>query len=108
MNEDQIGRMSQQVADAAVPDTVQVRLRQARHSAVAQSTNSEKSQGRILALVWSHPKFALASLAVLVLIGVAVIQQQQNQRDVAIDIALLSSDVPMEFLLESAMLDVSE
>ncbi|MGL6040577.1 MAG: DUF3619 family protein [Deefgea sp.] len=108
MNEDQIGRMSQQVADAAVPDTVQVRLRQARHSAVAQSASSEKSQGRILALVWGHPKFALASLAVLVLIGVAVIQQQQNQRDVAIDIALLSSDVPMEFLLESAMLDVSE
>lgn len=108
MNEDQIGRMSQQVADAAVPDTVQVRLRQARHAALAQSTSSEKSQGRILALVWSHPKFALASLAVLVLIGVAVTQQQQNQRDVAIDIALLSSDVPMEFLLESAMLDVSE
>nr|WP_314899567.1 DUF3619 family protein [uncultured Deefgea sp.] len=108
MNEDQIGRMSQQVADAAVPDAVQVRLRQARQNAVAQSNSSKNSPSGILAMVCSHPKFALASLAVLLLMWVAVIQQQQNQRDVAIDIALLSSDVPMELLLESAMLDASE
>lgn len=108
MNEDQLGRMSQQIADAPLADAVQIRLRQARQAAVAQTTNSKKLSGGVLVMVWNHPKIALASLAVLLLMGVAVIQKQQNQRDVAIDIALLSSDVPMEMLLDVAMLEAEK
>lgn len=108
MNEEQIGRISQQVADANVPDAVQIRLRQARQAAVAQSASAQTARAGITVLVLRHPKFALASLMLLFALGFSLVQQQQNQRDVAIDIALLSSDVPMELLLESAMLDASE
>ena len=109
MNEDQIGRMSQQVADAAVPDTVQVRLRQARQAAVAQSTLPKARHHGVMALVLSYPKFALASLALVLVIGVYWAQQQQQfQRDAAIDIALLSSDVPMDLLLEPSLIEAGE
>ena len=108
MNEEEFGRLSQKIADAPVPDAVQNRLQQARQAALAHGAQSMSARGGLIALVLSHPKFALASLALLLAVGFAVLQQQRSQQDVAIDIALLSSDVPMEMLLDAAMLEAQE
>ncbi|MBM5572507.1 MULTISPECIES: DUF3619 family protein [Deefgea] len=108
MNEEEFGRLSQKIADAPVPESVQNRLRQARQAALAHGAQSMATRGGWIALVLSYPKFALTSLALLLAIGLAVLQQQRSQPDAAIDIALLSSDVPMEMLLDAAMLEAQE
>jgi len=108
MNEDQMGRMSQHIADAPVPDAIQIRLRQARQVAVAQSVSAKGVPHGAMAVVLRYPRFAMASLALLLVMGVFWGQQQQHQRDAAIDIALLSSDVPMDILLEPSLLEAGE
>lgn len=107
MNEDQIGRMSQHIADAPVPDAIEVRLRQARQAAVAQSASAKGVPHGAMAVVLRYPRFAMASLALVLVMGVFWVQQQQ-QRDAAIDIALLSSDVPLDILLEPSLLEAGE
>ena len=108
MNEDQIGRMSLHIADAPVPDAIQVRLRQARQAAVAQSASAKGVPHGAIAVVLRYPRFAMATLALALVMGVFWVQQQQHQRDAAIDIALLSSDVPMDILLEPSLLEAGE
>lgn len=103
MNEEQIGSMSRQIADAPVPESVRLRLLQSRQAALAQQ--GVASRGNVLVLLRRHPALSLASLVLLLMIAFTFLQQQQRKDDVAIDVALLSSDVPMEALLDPALLD---
>lgn len=104
MNDKQIGRLSQQVADAPVPESVRLRLLKSRQAALAGQSRTA-SHGHVLAIVRQHPVLSLASLALLLMIGFTCLQQQQRQNDVAIDVALLTSDVPMDILLDPTLLD---
>lgn len=103
MNEEEIGRLSQKIADAPVPASVGARLRDARQAAVAAHRRTER--GNVLVLLRQHPALSLAGLALLLMIAFTFVQQQQRKNDVAIDVALLTSDVPMEALLDPALLD---
>jgi hypothetical protein len=103
MNEENIGRLSQKIADAPVPEGVRARLQQSRQAALAAHSRTER--GNVLVLLRQHPALSLASLALLLMIAFTFLQQQQRKNDVAIDVALLTSDVPMEALLDPALLD---
>ena len=103
MNEEKIGRMSRQVADAPVSEGVRMRLLKSRQAALA--AHSQVERGNVLVLLRQYPVLGLASLALLLMIAFTFLQQQQRQNDLAIDVALLTSDVPMEVLLDPALLD---
>ena len=105
MNEEQIGRISRKIADAPVPESVRVRLLQSRQAALAQSGPSTVSHVNVLAMLRHHPVLSLASLVLLLMIAFTFLQQQQRKNDIAIDVALLTSDVPMEALVDPALLD---
>ncbi|WP_027468350.1 DUF3619 family protein [Deefgea rivuli] len=104
MNEEQIGRLSRQIADAPVPESVRARLLKSRQLASAQ-VQSVEPRGNVLVLLRQHPVLSLASLVLLAMIALTFVQQNQHQNDIAIDLALLTSDVPMEALLDPALLD---
>lgn len=103
MNEEHIGRISQKVADAPVPESVRLRLIKSRQAAVAVQGTAPR--GNVLALIRHHPVMSLASLVLLLMIAFTFLQQQQRKNEAAFDVALLTSDVPMDALLDPALLD---
>jgi hypothetical protein len=55
-----------------------------------------------------YPVLSFVGFALLLMIAFTFLQQQQRKNDIAIDVALLSSDVPMEALLDPALLDSAQ
>ena len=105
MNDEQIGRLSRKVADAPVPERIRLRLMQSRQAALAQWPRKTSPSGNVVAIVRRHPVLSLAGLVFFILMALTLLQQQQRQNETAIDLALLTSDVPMEALLDPTLLD---
>ncbi|QZA81877.1 hypothetical protein [Deefgea piscis] len=101
-----LAQLSRQVADAPIPEDIRARLIQARQAAVAQAALPHSRASGVWALVYSHPKISMASLFMVLIMSVTLLQQQQSKpMTTSIDLALLSSDVAMDDLLDPTLLD---
>ena len=101
-----LAQLSRQVADAPIPEEIRARLIQARQAAVAQAGLPHSRASEVLALVNAHPKISMVSVLLVLLLSVTFVQQQQAKPMTrSIDLALLSSDVAMDDLLDPTLLD---